>query len=349
MATDMQGEPLSRSAELNGQLGFNTDHGNSLLHRTDGKAATLPGQPRVELSGSALSTYLSDHLLVPELNKAAPWLWLVGTPRSTHISPLHHQAVRGRSITLTENPQLHLIWHYKQIFVKPLPAYLLSFAFWQYLNTQPPQLKEAAIGFMRTYAWLVQYESDFAIAIDKGLIPNTKSINDENGETEELTYEDFCKLISSFARIGDGMVAPRYSYGELRLTRLNFYARIFMKKWTYHHIEAQWGTFFGSFLAPFVIIFGVSTTLLSATQVELNVIQSERNGVAGLSDGQTAFINYAKWCGVVVLCFVAFVVMLVTVTMLVMFVHDQYFAIRILKHKKNSESTKWRTRKSGVV
>ena len=146
---------------------------------------------------------------------------------------------------------------------------MLSTAFWEYLAAQDTRLHDAALGFMRTYTHLVRHESDFQIAKEKGLIRLETIAVDQNKEDGLKTFDSFTRLISSFDHVGDDQVSPRYTYGELRLTRLNFYARILLRKLTYHHIEAQWGTFLGSFFAPFLVVFGVATVILNAMQVGL--------------------------------------------------------------------------------
>ncbi|MCJ1242710.1 hypothetical protein MMC14_010719, partial [Varicellaria rhodocarpa] len=137
------------------------------------------------------------------------------------------------------------------IFIKPIPKYLLSHAFWQYLVTQPAQFRETAIGFLRTHSYLIRYEVDFTLAQEIGLI--LKGEPSDGGEG--ITSETF----------------TRYTYGELRLTRLNFYSRIFLGKLTYHHIKAQWGPFLNSALAPFITAFVLVSIILNAMQVELAI------------------------------------------------------------------------------
>ena len=161
------------------------------------------------------------------------------TPADLHsgidASPLHHQAARLRTITVAENPPLHLIWSYDRIFVKPIPRYLLSHAFWQYAQSNE-KLYQAAAGFLRTYSYLIRYETDFRLATNDalGLIPSD--------DVEHLiTFERFAKFIAPFALLEDLSVNPRYHYGELRLTRLNMLAKLFLKKLTFHqpHICRQ--------------------------------------------------------------------------------------------------------------
>jgi hypothetical protein len=48
--------------------------------------------------------------------------------------------VRGRRVTITEKPALHLVWFYERVFVKPLPKYLLSHAFSEHYSLSPLSL-----------------------------------------------------------------------------------------------------------------------------------------------------------------------------------------------------------------
>lgn len=266
----------------------------------------------------------------------------VSTPRSSHISPLHHQAVRGRNITITENPQLHLVWYYNQIFIKPIPRYLLSYAFWQHLATQPSDIQEAAIGFMRTYSYLVCHESDFSLAQNKGLIPTNEPSNDRECL---MSWTTFARLISSFETFGDETVSPRYSYGELRLTRLNFYSRIFLRKLTFHHINAQWGAFINSAIAPFIVLFGIISVVLNAMQVDLTV-----QNIDNIERSWAAFNTVSKWFSVFVLIIAMLVIVFIFLLTTFFFIHDICFARSILNgKKKNPQGGAWEKRKSGVV
>lgn len=179
----------------------------------------LLGHPRIRLDdSSALSDILYKDLDLKDLEDLAPRLWLMSKQDSTSISPLHRQQVKGRQIIISEDPRLHLVWHRTRIFIKPLPAYLLSHDFWKaHLDPKANErLFKAACGLMRTYFYLVQYESDFRIAErpDLRLLPGCNS------------FEEFCSFSSDFQSILDSSVSQRYSFGELRLSRLNMYSKV---------------------------------------------------------------------------------------------------------------------------
>ena len=74
-----------------------------------------------------------------------------------------------------------------------------------------------------------------------------------------------------FAGVQDFEVSPRYRYGELRLKRLNFWAKIFLHHFFFHKVQAHYayGTYFSRFYAPVWFIFAFCTVVLSAMQVEL--------------------------------------------------------------------------------
>src|ERR1700735_2273837 len=61
----------------------------------------VPGQPLISIDDvQATLGFLGRDLLHNRLNRLFPIFWLVSTPKSSHISPLHHQAVRGREIVI---------------------------------------------------------------------------------------------------------------------------------------------------------------------------------------------------------------------------------------------------------
>ena len=93
----------------------------------------------------------------------------------------------------------------------------------------------------------------------------------KDDRSDQLTFERFAKFIAAFHKLSDESVSPRYCYGELRLSRLNRCARIFLGKLTFHHSDAQWGAYLGRFLAPLLSLFAVLSVALGAMQVELGV------------------------------------------------------------------------------
>ena len=151
---------------------------------------------------------------------------------------------------MTEDPQLHLVWDNNRIFVKPIPPYLLSYAFWQYLGSQSSSLRQASIGFMRTYSFLIVTESDFFLAQQTGLVPtgSTRAVGQDR-----ITWESFSRLLLAFEYYSDKEVSPRYRYGELGLLRLKVCFVIFSQKRMFHDITLQWDTFIHGFAAAILV------------------------------------------------------------------------------------------------
>ena len=93
------------------------------------QVTALPGAPQIELADAYVGDYLKAEFITKDLDKLAPYLWLMTTPKSDHISALTEQVVRGHEIVVTEEPGLHLLWIYNRVFPKPLQLYLFSHAF----------------------------------------------------------------------------------------------------------------------------------------------------------------------------------------------------------------------------
>ena len=174
-----------------------------------------------------------------------------------NISPLHHQALKGRQIKITERPDLHLVWYYDQIFIKPIPRCLLNHAFYRAYVSPDPQLRLLANGFLRTYAKLIVHESDFDVAVAKRLIP------------QEVTWAGWCYFVQGFAYVKCAEVANRYHYGALRLARLNLYSKLFFYEWSYFETYTQYTRYFARFLKSYIFVFGGITVVLTAMQAAI--------------------------------------------------------------------------------
>lgn len=125
------------------------------------------------------------------------------------------------------------------------------------------KIQKAANGFLRTYRYLIQHESDFCIAQQDNLrlIP------------QDMTWEQFCNLTTKFDNIDDSDVSKRYNYGELRLTRLNFYAPFLLRRFHFEHMHGQYGDFFARLYGPILFIFALVSIILNAMQVALSAEQ----------------------------------------------------------------------------
>ena len=319
--------PFEPAFELNKQLRSVTLGEVVVLERTDATAPySLPGQPLVLLQPSAVIQHSQQELLTPKLNTMAPRLWLVATQSSASISPLHHQIVRGRAIVRTENPELHLVWISDRVFVKPLPPFLLSHSFWKVVfeeATGPPLLSadrellyRSAVGYVRTYCHLIKHESDFEIAVQNHLVP----LN--------ITFEAFCGFIKDFRQVPDSAVSARYRYGDLRLTRLNLWSKVFLRKFKFEEVAGQYSEYFFPLFQPLLFAFGTFSVLLSAMQVDLGVEQLQ-----GVDSAWQTFSGVSRWFAIITIIIVAFAVAVLIGVVLFMGLSELIYA---LSHYKRS-------------
>nr|RBQ86886.1 hypothetical protein FVER53263_13064 [Fusarium verticillioides] len=208
---------------------------HSLLR--DEQSSYVPGFPRVPRHNrDQIRKLLTSEFCSVDLDRVSDKLWWMSKQDSTNIWPLHRQLLQGRSIIVTENPKLHLVWINDRVFIKPLPRFIGSHDFWrEHLcssnTSEDVRIRRAALGYLRTYFHLIRHESDFRIAKDPTLclIPGG------------ISWEQFCDFTSDFDEILDKDVSLRYAYGQIRLTRLNFYAPIILHKSYFHRVDFQYG------------------------------------------------------------------------------------------------------------
>ncbi|KAH7346916.1 hypothetical protein BKA66DRAFT_447745 [Pyrenochaeta sp. MPI-SDFR-AT-0127] len=260
--------PFGKGEELNSELQIiNEDKTKARLSRINSsQPKALPGNPFVKLEIDAIRTHLQMTLYTTKLDRFAPHLWLVATPSSSSISPLHKQKILARDLVISDTADLHLVWYHSKIFIKPLPEYLLSYAFWEFVfgkNVSPDtpnqtdSLFRATVGFVRTYTHLIQSDSDFRIALSHGLLPET------------TTLERFVAFSNCFKDLPDTLVSPRFYFGELRLTRLNLWSPFFLRQMHYFNMSRQYDQYFSRYFQPVLFAFATFSVLLSAMQVAL--------------------------------------------------------------------------------
>ncbi|KIJ18033.1 hypothetical protein PAXINDRAFT_97552 [Paxillus involutus ATCC 200175] len=134
------------------------------------KLIRIPGYDiPIDQAGVNVRKFLHQELSVSRLNDVHEHLWRVG--RKGNLHPLHWQKMSKRDIVLTEDPGLHLLWYDSTIFIKPLPICLLHYDFFTAHICHDEGLFREACDFLRTYALLIKYGSDFRIARELGLLP----------------------------------------------------------------------------------------------------------------------------------------------------------------------------------
>ncbi|KAE8329731.1 hypothetical protein BDV39DRAFT_171230 [Aspergillus sergii] len=223
---------------------------------------SIPGAPLLQKPQFyEVDEFLAAELDATLLNKLGSYLDFVATRSGTHIDSLSSHITKGRKIKITEDPGLHLIWYYDILFLKPIPPCLLNHGFWsKYLSPrQPPPNDElsdscrSALGFLRTYRYLIKHESDFTTAVEKHLIP------------KDVKFKSFQLFIDNFQPLADSEVAPRYHYGQMRLSRLNVAVWLFVPgQWYYHRLDWQMGQYFARWAPPLLFIWASTNLVLSS-------------------------------------------------------------------------------------
>ncbi|WJG35879.1 uncharacterized protein FOBCDRAFT_98824, partial [Fusarium oxysporum Fo47] len=164
----------------------------------DESTGYVPGFPRVSLhSKDQIRKLLTAELCSDNLDRVSDKLWWMLKQDSGSISPLHRQIVKRRSIIVTGDSKLHIVWIYDRMFIKPLLRFIGSYNFWKENlcgnNGEGVRIRRAALGYLRTYYHLIQHESDFRIVKDPNLclVP------------ENIIWEQFCNFASSLTNIPD--------------------------------------------------------------------------------------------------------------------------------------------------
>lgn len=209
--------------------------------------------------------YLRSELCVDRLNDIHAWLWIVGRPMSAR--PLHLQRIKLREIFVTEQMDLHLVWVPKQIYLKPIPRFLLDVEFWERYLCHNENLYACAFGFLLSYTALIRHESDYRIAISTHLLP------------AEVTWSQWVVLVEQLLHHRKfASINKRYIYGELRLGRLNLIYRLIKGRIRgYLNSCTTYADFFRDNLNSLITLFAYFTIVLSAFEVGLATQQLQNN------------------------------------------------------------------------
>lgn len=210
----------------------------------------------------------------PRLNAIHQHLWLAGLPNAAR--PLHRQKLIGRSILITEDPDEHLVWFEGQIFIKPLPDFLLDYDYWNDNLCSDIELYKSASGFLLSYAWLVRHQSDLAIAKESGLM------------SQDIEWPNWVEFLEAFLDKINlqtlSNVNQRYQYGELRLTRLNTIYRLLPPVYSlknfmrgYRSVSTWHSAFFERNFKWMLAVFALFSVFLSALQVGQSTNKLENN------------------------------------------------------------------------
>lgn len=175
---------------------------------------------------------------------------------------------------------MHLVWTTGLMYIKPLPRWVLSAAFWdEYLcgkDASAQQNHGRALGFLYSYAALVAYESDFEIARDRSLLP------------KELTWAQWQAVVNELRlETIHARVDQRFHHGELRLGRLTKiyyfmetpgkgYVRFWNQTSTFFHDNLAWVA--GSTVYLAIVLTAMQVGLATESLVKNDSFQSASYG-----------------------------------------------------------------------
>lgn len=253
-----------------------------------------------------LDTFFANDLNIERLSKIFAWLKYAG--QNWQIRPLCKQKEYARSIVVTEQADMHLLWEGSKMYLKPLPQYLLDAECWsqQFVCAEgsecrgsadlnnPRACKErlysSALGLLYSYIRLIQHESDFQIAIETKLVPRDLTWPIWLGITNQV-LTDLPDILAQ--------VHERYQYGELRLSRINKIVHWWPFPpggWSpargYYFPYTEYSQRFSHNLQFLFTAFTYAATLLAAMQVGLSIDELKSN---------TVFVFAAKWIMISVL------------------------------------------------
>ncbi|KAF2867481.1 hypothetical protein BDV95DRAFT_503009 [Massariosphaeria phaeospora] len=251
--------------------------------------ATYRFQHMVRLVRADVRSFLECELDVSRLNRIHGWLWLCGLPSTPR--PLHYQKLKKREIVIAEQADLHLVWSPSRIFIKPLPRYLLSPKFWKTDICPHDDLYRTALGFLLSYATLIEREADFKIAKESGLIPEEVSWTAWLEWVEEIvTMSAYAESLLSSPSTSSSSFLPhvpvneRFYYGELRIGRLNWIYRLVLgKPRGYLSGCTTYGAFMRQNINSLLTLFAYTTIVLSAMQVGLTTPSLTNNYTFGMA------------------------------------------------------------------
>ena len=221
---------------------------------------------RLEKPAKDIHNFLASDLHTPRLDALHNHLWLAGLMQPAR--ELHRQRLLGRAIYITERPEEHIVWREDSVFVKALPDYILCHEFWTTSICPHADLYSSALGLLWSYTWLVRSKPDLKIAHEMGLVPLDIDWASWSRFVQDILDGDQNQIWCD--------VSLRYTYGELRLSRLNTLYRLgfaglslgnvvrgYMKG--SHRYSTLFERNFGWLLSVFVYI----TVVLSGMQVAL--------------------------------------------------------------------------------
>lgn len=236
-----------------------------------------------------LATFLQHDLDLSNINSIHKHLWFAGLPQPPRS--LHRQLQVGRTITVAEAADMHLLWHRSQIYLKPLPDFLLCHHVWSNYICPDPALYQSAIGLLLSYISLIAHPSDHRIATEHGLL---------NSNITWQQWTNFTKALVSGAILRPTVPKnPRFFFGELRLGRIILICRFCSvgkrqprSLLRYYSYESDtYTSYFRKNLDWLLPLFIYITIVLTAMQVGLGT--THLNGKKAFQDASWGFTVFS--------------------------------------------------------
>lgn len=235
-----------------------------------------------------------------------------------------------REIIITEQTDLHLVWHEFRMFVKPLPTFLLDHDFFkknicssEISKKEESTLHASACGLLFSYTQLIRHESDLEMAKDARLLPPS------------VEWERWCAFASEVCRkVQPDQLNRRYRYGELRLSRLNMIYRFALWKRGYHIGYNRYSSFFQRNFSWLVLVFAYLSILLGAMQVGLGTKQGGDMRFQKISYGFAVFSLVAISTIVVLIVLLFFILFFYYLITTLIYGHEE---------RKKRRAMSWKT------
>ncbi|KAI0897096.1 hypothetical protein F4806DRAFT_464150 [Annulohypoxylon nitens] len=172
---------------------------------------------------SDIPRFLKGDLSLEVLEKVSGPLWESSSKKIA--TRLHLQIAMGRTIVVYDGLNFHLLCDQQNnIYVKPIPRYLLCSDFWKRHLKCPADcscikeprsncgsIRGVAFGFLYTYSGLISTEVDFHLANEKYLLPRKKDGSTIEWEKWKTLSREVLK------RIRPNKIHPRFLDAELRV------------------------------------------------------------------------------------------------------------------------------------
>lgn len=148
---------------------------------------------------------LQQDLLPRLLQEIMPTTYLPKSPERLKLTTLNLYESSGYDIVTIENPNLHLVKRGSDLFLKPLPPYLLDNSFVAKHIKPNPELYEASESLLWSYFQLLRHQSDLELAYSRRLLPSRVQLSKWN------------RLRRSFRGVYryPAVAGPYYALGEI--------------------------------------------------------------------------------------------------------------------------------------